>query len=88
MAVIAVLVVVNVPLYRMLFRTFFGSWDNFKDALGWAHKDDVNPFWGWTASSNDHWNNFVAEGFVFVFLGLCAGLVWGEYVLIEAVLRR
>lgn len=82
-AVVLVLAVANFPLYRAAFRTMFGSWENFKDAMDWAHRDNYNPFWFFTASGSDRSNNTMAELMLLCFFLFCAGLVFGEYFLLE-----
>ncbi len=75
---VAVLAVLNFPLSRAAFRKIFGSWENFRDAMHEAHRDDYNPFWNWTASGADRHNNFVAEAMLLLFMVFCAGVVWAE----------
>lgn len=83
---LVVLAIVNAPIYVGAFRTMFGSWSSFKDAMWNASRDDYSPFWNWTASSSDRHNNTLAEIMIFLFLAFCVGAVVGEYYLINTVL--
>jgi hypothetical protein len=71
---IIVLIVLNVPLYLLLGRIFFGTWGRFLTAVKFWFKPDI---FSWLDGSywEDRWCEFV----LFVFLFFCGLAVYGEY---------
>jgi hypothetical protein len=69
-----VLVVLSVPAYVLIWRTFFGGWDDFTEALYYL----VSPRWlAWLRGElvEDSW----AHVQLLFFAGLSLAVVLGEY---------
>jgi uncharacterized protein len=73
-AMVVVLIVLNIPLYLLLGKIFFSTWDRFFEALKFWFKPD---FVSWLDGSywQDQWCEFV----LFLFLFCCGMAVYGEY---------
>ncbi len=71
----AVLLGLSVPAYILIWRTFFGDWDDFTDALYYF----FSPRWlDWLRGElvEDSW----AHVKLLAFAGLSLAVAWGEYV--------
>ncbi len=69
-----VLLVLSVPVYVLIWRTFFGGWDDFTDALYYL----CSPRWlAWFRGElvEDSW----AHVELVIFAGLSLAVVLGEY---------
>lgn len=78
---IAILIAVNLPVYIVLGRLFFGSWSGFLRVLRfWLTPNIISWFRG------EYWQDVAAELLFGVYLLCCAGVVFGEYWLITRYL--
>ena len=69
------LIALNLPVYVLLWRTFFGDWEDFKEALYFWF---TPRWWDWLQGEafEDTWANMKLLAFVFV----CGLTVVSEYV--------
>ena len=80
---IAVLIAVNLPVYVVLGRLFFGSWGDFLRVLRfWFTPNIISWFRG------EYWEDRAAELLFGVYLLCCAVVVFGEYRLITTYLLQ
>lgn len=75
---LVVLVVVNAPLYWVLGKLFFGSWEVFWECVKFWFKPDILSWFDGT-----YWEDHEAEWRLFLWMLLCGLVVFGEYVLIS-----
>ena len=76
--IIIVLVLVNIPLYLLIGKVFFGGWEDFWDAVKfWLTPDLFSLFKG------EYWEDCWAEMKLGFFIIACGGCVFGEYMLIQ-----
>jgi hypothetical protein len=72
------LVVINAPVYVLIGKIVFGTWEDFWEAVRfWFTPDLFSAFMG------EFWEDVWAELKLFVFLAVCAGCVYGEYALVQ-----
>ena len=76
--VIAVLIVVNVPIYFLLGKLFFDDWDGFWDAAKYWIKPDIISWF-----DGEWFEDWWAELKLGAFLACCAAIVYGEYWLVS-----
>jgi hypothetical protein len=73
-AIIAILVILNVPIFLWIGRLFFGGWHGFWAAVKfWFTPDILSMFTG------RFWDDWHAELLLGFYVTVCAGLVLGEY---------
>jgi len=74
--VIGVLAVLNAPLYYLAGKLIFGDLDSFLEALKYWFTPDM---WSWFRGEG--WADMMAEWKLGLFLAICGGLVYVEYLL-------
>ena len=78
-----VLSVVNIPLYALLARIFFKSWDEVRQAARFR------PTPGFLfLFRGEYWKDWRAELKLAFLVIACAASVYGEYLAIQALIRR
>lgn len=78
-----VLAVVNIPLYVLLGRIFFKSVEDFRQAVRFR------PTPGFLfLFRGEYWKEWRAELKLAFFVIACAATVYGEYLAIQALVRR
>ena len=76
--VLVVLGVVNIPLYLLIGKILFGSWTDFGEAVRfWFTPDIFSMFRG------EYMDDWAAELKLGLFIVVCGGCVYAEYLLIE-----
>jgi hypothetical protein len=72
------LVVINAPVYVLIGKIVFGTWEDFWEAIRfWFTPDLFSAFMG------EFWEDAWAELKLFLFFAACAGCVYGEYSLVQ-----
>jgi len=78
-----VLSVVNIPVYALLARIFFSNLDEMRQAVRFR------PTPGFLfLFRGEYWKDWRAELKLVSFMILCAVAVYGEYLAIQALVRR
>lgn len=84
--VFAVLAVLDIPLYVKLFRTMFGTWENFSEALGLAVRmEERSTLAGQFLHPERDANEPMAWALVALFLAVCAAVPVLEVLALHAV---
>ncbi len=74
---IAILAVVNVPVYLFLGKSFFADWQGLWEAVKfWLTPDIISIFRG------EYFEDWWESTKLFVFVALCVGVVAAEYAII------
>lgn len=72
-----ILIVANLPVFYAIRRLIFPTWEDFGEAVRfWLTPDLLSMFRGEWAE--DQWNELK----LLVWIALCAGCVWVEYLLL------
>lgn len=71
------LIVINIPVFLIVGRVFFDSWEGFFKALWFCAKPDFMSLFDGTYWE-DHWNELKFS----LFLIVCGIIVYGEYYVI------
>lgn len=53
---LVILLIVNIPIFLMLGKFFFGGWDEFGEAVCYWFKPDI-----WSLFQGEHWDDMWAE---------------------------
>ena len=76
---IAILAVLNTPVYFFLGRSFFGDWDGVWEAVKfWLTPDIISIFRG------EYFDDWWESTKLWVFVALCIGAVAAEYAIIDS----
>lgn len=78
-----VLAVVNIPLYVLVGTMFFGTWDSFLQATRFRPSPGFAFLFRW-----ESWKEWRADLKLALFAVACAAMVYGEYLGIQALVRR
>jgi len=74
---LAVLVIVNIPVFLYIGKYWFDGWDGFWECVGYWIRPDIL-----SALTGEFWDDWWGELKLALFLGVCAAVVYGEYILI------
>ena len=74
------LAVLNIPLYLLFGKSFFGGWGGFLEALRFYFTPDF-----WSATRGELWEDRWASMKLFVFILLCIVTVLVEYAFIRRI---
>ncbi len=74
---ILVLSAINIPLFIIVGKLFFGNWWEFWDCIKFWFKPDS---WSWI--DGEYWDDVKSELKLGVFFAACGFIVYGEYTLI------
>lgn len=70
--------IINIPIYRYLFKTFFPTYGEFNEALNYSIRPDL-----FSLFKGEYFKDIGAEMKLKFFLGLCALLLFGEIALLK-----
>lgn len=73
--------VLNAPIFLLIGRMVFGTWEAFWDSFGWVLKPNWLSWW----EGNLH-RDRAATFMMTIFIVLCGLVVWGEYALWEKLM--
>lgn len=77
----SILIAANIPLYLGAGWVMFRTWSGFGEAIRYWFTPDL---WSW---ARDEWGaDMLAELKLFIFFGVCAGVVWLEHIGIQKLL--
>ncbi len=74
---IVILALVNIPVYILLGKVYFGSWSKFFDCVKYWLTNDTSSYLRW-----EQWEDVRSTFNLYLFLGGCAAMIAGEYYLI------
>ncbi len=75
------LIVINAPVYFLVGKVVFGTWEDFWEAVRFWFTPDL-----FSALMGEFWEDAWAELKLLFFLAVCGGCVWGEYVLVHRLM--
>ncbi len=78
-----VLSVVNIPVYAAVGRLFFSTVEEFRNAARFRPTPGFALLF-----RGEYWKDWRSEAKLALFLIACAALVYGEYLGIQAIVRR
>lgn len=81
-AVLGVLLVINVPVYRRAFSLCFGDMEELQECLGYLYRLDLASFF-----RGEFHHDMYAEFKVLLFLAICGGAVAIEYYIVLMALE-
>lgn len=77
-----VLLIVNIPVYRYLFRVFFSSREDFREAVEYSLTPDL-----FSLFRGRYWKDRFSEAKLSFFFGSCVIVLVVEFVILHTILR-
>jgi len=80
--IVLVLLVVNIPIYKVIFNSMFSSMDDFYESLRYVFTPDM-----FSLFRGEYMKDWFGEMKFQFFILMCGGVVFLEYTIISSLLK-
>lgn len=80
--IIAVLLILNIPIYKLIFGAVFRDVDDFKESLRYMFTPDLISFF-----RGEYWKDRFAEMKAGVFFFLCIAIIIVEFIIVQHLIE-
>lgn len=81
-AIVVVLLIANIPVYRFIFRLIFKSSDDFKESVKYSFTPDI-----FSLFKGKYWKDQIGEAKLSFFIFACVIVIIAEFAVIQAIIR-